>query len=127
MGDTALADFMGRYISWALEIYQRTARRMRLLGPFGQIPFPMPSPFASYEQHEERGAWGPEEPDPAGYPEDDEPVDREPPPPPPARKPRRAKGKAPEAPAATAPHRDDVASLRHELEELKRILLDKTK
>ncbi|TNF29585.1 MAG: hypothetical protein EP329_15420, partial [Deltaproteobacteria bacterium] len=41
MGDDALAEFFGRYVTWALDVYLRLkqgARSMTSYGPFGQMP-----------------------------------------------------------------------------------------
>jgi hypothetical protein len=46
MGDEPLADFLGRYVSWALEMYlQARAGLGSLYNPFaGLRPFPAPVP-----------------------------------------------------------------------------------
>ncbi len=84
LGDEALAEFMGRYVAWALEVYTRVRQGMQALpwSPFGAgggFGFGAPAPAS-----------------PAPVPQA-QPV---PPPPPPAK--------------------DDLATLRKELEALKK-------
>jgi polyhydroxyalkanoate synthesis repressor PhaR len=89
MGDDALAEFLGQYVTWALEVYLQTKQGLQAMAPF--------NPFGSYGLPRSLGMGGPAWP------------------PPPA--PRQAP-----APPAGA---DDVASLRRELEELKKSLKKK--
>jgi polyhydroxyalkanoate synthesis repressor PhaR len=42
MGDDALAEFLGQYVSWALEVYLQTRQGLQSMGPFN--PF---SPYAA--------------------------------------------------------------------------------
>ena len=63
MGDEPLADFLGRYVSWALEMYLQTRSGLgSLYNPFSALrPFPAPPP-----QERPRG------PEPAAPPGRDE-------------------------------------------------------
>jgi polyhydroxyalkanoate synthesis repressor PhaR len=81
LGDDALADFFGRYVSAALEMYLQARHGMQAMQPFY-------NPFAA--------AMGPGA---FGMP----------------------------APAATPPAADDIATLRRELDELKRAVSKKKK
>ena len=84
MGDDALAEFLGQYVTWALEVYLQTRQGVQSMAPF--------NPFAAYLQPRAFAAA------PAWTA-----------PPPPARK-------------SSPPPSDDVASLRRELEDLKKTL-----
>jgi polyhydroxyalkanoate synthesis repressor PhaR len=95
MREDALAEFLGRYLSWALAVYQQVRQGARTIAPYN--PFAM-APFAATNALARLLTGG------ADW--------SEPPPPPPA-------SSAP-APAGGAP--DDVAELRRELEELKKSL-----
>jgi polyhydroxyalkanoate synthesis repressor PhaR len=86
MGDNALAEFLGQYVTWALEIYLQTKKGVRAMAPFN--PFLAPGAGLS-----------------------------------------RLFGLGPTAPAATRPPAaaraaqapgDDVATMRRELEQLKK-------
>jgi len=88
MGDSALAEFLGQYVTWALEVYLQTKQGVQAMAPFNPF-YGVPRAFGMGGP----GAW---------------------PSAPPA--PRQA-----QAPAAP----DDVAALRRELEELKKILKKK--
>lgn len=81
MGDDSLAEFLGQYVTWALEVYLQTKQGVQTMGPF--------NPFASFGL-----------PRPFGF------------------TPPRPAAPAP-APAAAG---EDLASLRKELEELKKSL-----
>ncbi|GMV41534.1 MAG: hypothetical protein AMXMBFR64_32500 [Myxococcales bacterium] len=98
MGDLPFAEFMGRWVSWAFEVYMQARRGIGLfthLNPFASQPIPMP--FGR--------------PAPRSRPSAPvEPPDDEPPPDPDARDDRTAS-------------RDEVAALRKELDELKQLLL----
>lgn len=86
MGDDALAEFLGQYVTWALEIYLQTRQGLQAMSPF--------NPFAG-------SLYGPA----GGFP--------------------RAFGTGgPGWPGASrpAPGEDEVASLRRELDELKKNL-----
>ena len=76
MGDDALAEFFGRYISWALELYlgaRASAQAMAPLNPLATLPFSASSALACFfaqspaEANEEANETGPtpEEPPPA--------------------------------------------------------------
>ena len=88
MGDDALAEFLGQYVTWALEVYLQAKQGMQGMGPF--------NPFAGYGLPRAFGMGG------QGWS------------PPPPRQP-------PAAPTSG----EDVASLRRELEELKKSLKKK--
>ncbi len=93
MQDDALAEFFGRYVSSALEIYNQTRSSVQQVSPyfpFAQVPLQAADAFF-------RLFSGGAPPRPA--------------PPPPAPEPEPA-----------APPRDDVADLRRELEDLKRTI-----
>jgi polyhydroxyalkanoate synthesis repressor PhaR len=95
MQDDALAEFFGRYVSAALELYNQARSGVQQVTPyfpFAQVPLQAADAFF-------RMFSGGPPPRPA-------------PPPPPPREPE------PEPP----PPRDDVADLRRELEELKRAI-----
>jgi polyhydroxyalkanoate synthesis repressor PhaR len=92
MGDDALAEFLGRYVTWALEIYLHAKKGIGALAPFA--PFGAFSPFSSFMPP----FGGPSPPPP--------PVDATPSPP----------------PEPVAGRDDDVAELRREVEELKKSL-----
>jgi len=91
MGDDALAEFLGQYVSWALEVYLQAKQGIQSVGPFNPFgAFGMPGAFRM----------------------------------PPAPWPAAPQG----APApAPQPGSDDVATLRRELEELKRSLKKKSR
>jgi polyhydroxyalkanoate synthesis repressor PhaR len=96
MREDALAEFMGRWMSWALAVYQQArqgARTMAAYNPLAMAPFAATNALARLLNG------------PAHWSE------QEAPPPPP-----------PEPPAAPEPSTNDVAELRRELEELKRSL-----
>jgi len=92
MGDDALAEFFGRYVTWALEIYLQTKQSARSLGPLNPFAALSGNPFL-------RGMMGGMSPW----------GDMQPPMPQPP---------APEPPRET--RSDDVAELRRELEALKK-------
>lgn len=101
MGDDALGEFFGRYMTAALEIYLQTkqgAQALTSYNPFS-LPFGAGEAFGRLVQG-------------MGWP--------------PARHSAPQQGSAPQAPqpaaAAAAPERDAVADLRRELEELKQSL-----
>jgi polyhydroxyalkanoate synthesis repressor PhaR len=97
MGDDALAEFFGRYVSWALETYvqaRQGAQQLAAMNPFAPYPFMGGmggNPFGSFFRSE-------------------------PPPAPPA-----------PSPPPTAAPREDVADLRRELDELRAELRKKRK
>lgn len=93
MGDDALAEFLGRYVTWALELYLHARQGMGAFSPFSafssfmpQLAVPPPRPATPVDARE------PEPPPPS------------PPPPPPAAR------------------DEEVAELRRELLELKKSL-----
>jgi polyhydroxyalkanoate synthesis repressor PhaR len=95
MGDDSLAEFLGRWMSWALAAYQQArsgARTVAQYNPLAMAPFTAANALARLLNGP--AAWG----------------DPEPPPPPVAPEPATAQG-------------SDVAELRRELEEIKRSLL----
>lgn len=93
MGDDALADFFGRWVYWALEVYLQTKQSARSLGPLN--PFnAFSNPFARVLGS--MSPWGEQAQAPAQ------------PPPPPAPPPDRTS------------QGDDIATLRRELDALKR-------
>ena len=97
MGDDALAEFFGRFLSTALELYfqaKQGAQAISPYNPFASVPFAATNALARLLL----GGWGGEQPAAA-------------PPPPPA--PQQAAPPAPDS---------DVAALRREMEELKRSL-----
>jgi len=103
MRDDALAEFMGRWMTWALAVYtqaQKGARAVAAYNPLVMAPFAATNALARLLNGPAQ--WTAE--DVAAAP----PPPPEPPPPPPE-----------EAPSASS---DDVAQLRRELEELKKSL-----
>ena len=103
MGDDALAEFFGRYMTWALEVYLRVKQGATAMAPYN--PFVM-APFAATNALARMFTGGGNRA---------EHWDETPPPPP---------APAPPPPAAAATS-DDVADLRRELEELKKSLRKK--
>jgi polyhydroxyalkanoate synthesis repressor PhaR len=99
MGDDALAEFFGAYVSSALELYvqaRQGAQAMVPYNPFAQIPFAATNAFARMF-----GGWGPSPP-----PQQ---------PPRPAPEPKKKRKAEPDTAS-------QVAELRRELEELKAAL-----
>ena len=93
MREDALAEFMGRWMTWALAVYNQTrlgARSLSAYNPLAMAPFAATNALARLLNG------------PAPW------SDHEPPPPP------------PEAPAPPEPQNDDVAQLRREVDELKK-------
>jgi polyhydroxyalkanoate synthesis repressor PhaR len=108
MGDDALTEFFGMYLSGALELYlsaRSGAQAMIPYNPFAQLPNPFARMF---------GGWGPPPPRPASPPP-------EPPRPPEPKK----RGKKRAAAADEDDTADAVAALRRELDELKAALRSK--
>jgi len=85
MGDDALAEFLGRYVSWALEMYLHAKQGMGAFGAF--------SPFSAFS--------------------------------PPFAAPARRTPQVEPPPALT--REDDVAELRRELEDLKKLVRKRTR
>ena len=96
MQDDALAEFFGRYVSGALELYNQTRSGVQQITPY--FPFAQ-MPLQAADAFFRMFSGGPA-PRPA-------------PPPPP---------REPEPEPERAPARDDVADLRRELEELKKVI-----
>jgi polyhydroxyalkanoate synthesis repressor PhaR len=109
MGDDALAEFLGRYMSWAMELYLHAKQGSNALfpmNPLAQLPFTASNvfarmimgknPFRERDPNERRAL-------PREAFDDEPPPESTPPPPAPT-------------------HAEDVADLRRELEELKRSL-----
>ncbi len=96
MRDDALAEFLGRYLSWALAVYQQARQGARTIAPYNplaMVPFAATNALARLLTGGQE--WGEPLPPPVAVP-------------------------APAPPAGPAP--DDVAELRKELEELKKSL-----
>jgi len=88
MGDDALAEFLGQYVSWALEVYLQTRQGLHSMTPFNPFGgFSLPRSFSLPQP-----PWS---------------------------------GPAQSTPSPPAPAADDVATLRRELEELKKSLKKK--
>jgi polyhydroxyalkanoate synthesis repressor PhaR len=107
MRDDALAEFMGRWMTWALAVYtqaQKGARAVAAYNPLVMAPFAATNALARLLNAPAH--WNAEDVGAAPPP----PAPEAPPPPPPV---------VEEAPSATS---DDVAQLRRELEELKKSL-----
>jgi len=116
LGDDALAEFFGRYVSGALELYlqaKRGAQRVAPFNPFATLPFQATNALARMWMGGSFGAEPEEAPPPyrsephAPAPYEDQPEPDEEPEPP------AATGRAPS-------QNDEIAELRRELEELKR-------
>ena len=107
LGDDALAEFFGRYVTGALEVYlsaRRGADALSPYNPFAQLPFAAGDALARLWMASPLGGRGA-------------------PPPPAAEPPPHDIG--PDTGAGRA-ERDDLADLRRELEELKRAVRDQT-
>jgi polyhydroxyalkanoate synthesis repressor PhaR len=104
MEDDALAEFFGRYVTWALEVYLTTKRSAKVLGPLDPFSLVSKNPLLRlFGQSVPPRQWG-------GPPARDlMTMDEEPIPP----------MSPPEAPRDGASS-NDVAELRRELEELKK-------
>ncbi len=94
MRDDALAEFFGRYIAWALEVYLKLKQGARLWNPLAGLGLGAPELLARLLRHGPGGDEPP--PPPPPFPDD-------PPPPPPLAS-------------------DDLADLRRELAELRRVV-----
>lgn len=109
VGELPFSEFMGRWVSWAFEVYMQARRGFGMLShinPFGSLPIPMP--VMGHKQDARRRAPEPP-PEPTwGTPDEGEEPDAEPQPP------SKRRG-------------DDVAELRKELDELKQLLLQRMK
>jgi polyhydroxyalkanoate synthesis repressor PhaR len=103
MGDDALAEFLGQYMTTALDLYLRAkqgANALAPFNPFANIPFATTSALARMLLAGGLG-WGETSPPPPP-----EPSPSPPPPPPP--------------PPSTSPSSSELAELRREIGELKR-------
>jgi polyhydroxyalkanoate synthesis repressor PhaR len=112
LGDEALAEFLGRYMSATLELYlqaRQGAQQVSQYNPLALLPFTSTSTLARLLGG--LTGWTGGTPPPAPPP----PASAAPPPPP-------APAAAPAAAAVTPASSSDVAALREELEELKRSL-----
>jgi polyhydroxyalkanoate synthesis repressor PhaR len=101
MRDESLAEFLGRYLSGALDLYLQAkdaAQTIAPYNPFATLPFAATSALA--RMFSGAGAW------------------HEPPPPPP---------RPAEPPRESSREADDVAALRREVEELKEVMRGKRK
>jgi polyhydroxyalkanoate synthesis repressor PhaR len=102
LGDDALAEFFGRYVTGALELYlsaKRGAQAVAPFNPFATLPFSATDALARLWMSSPFGAGG-QQPSPAPPHGWDAPT--------------------PEPAAVPEPAADDVAELRREIEELKR-------
>lgn len=106
MQDDALAEFFGRYVSGALELYNQARSGVQQVTPY--FPFAQ-MPLQAADAFFRMFAGGPA---PRTAPPPSSPSASSPPPPPPPREPEPER----------APPRDDVADLRRELEELKQAI-----
>lgn len=132
LGDDALAEFLGRYLSQALEMYlsaRRGLQQAAVFNPFATLPLSATEALARMWMASPYGGAG--APPPYGGAQSYAPA---PPYPPPAPAPEPFEGEeqgaeagAGSAPAGqgsaeTAAQRDEVAALRRELDELKRAI-----
>jgi polyhydroxyalkanoate synthesis repressor PhaR len=119
MGDDALAEFLGRFLTNALQLYlqaKQGAQYVTPVNPFAQVPFQATDAMARLFSGfgvPGLGSWPP-----AGFPGVSDPGAMPPSPPPPAPQQTRPSEQS------TA---DDVAELRRELDELKDALRRKPK
>ena len=111
MGDDALAEFLGRYMSTALELYLQAKQGAQALAPYNplaNVPFAVTNALARLIVGG-LGLGGPQPPPPGpAYAQWPEPAPPAPPP----------------SPPPPAPANNDVADLRRELEALKASLKD---
>jgi hypothetical protein len=151
MGDDALAEFLGRYMSWAMELYMHAKQGSNALfplNPLAQLPFTASNALARVLMGER--PWGARRDDKKPAPErrsslasgpSGAPVGKVPPPAP-SEPAIEVEGDADaetdetEAPRSSRPQElrasgnttaEDVAELRRELEELKRSLRSRTR
>lgn len=109
MGDDALAEFFGRYMAWALEVYVAMRQGAQALTPWN----PLSALLAQGSFNRLLGGL---------VPWSEPPVPRPPPPPAPADRASRLGSASAGAAAA-----DDIAALRREVEALKRAMGRKTR
>jgi polyhydroxyalkanoate synthesis repressor PhaR len=105
MGDDALAEFFGRYVTWTLEMYLKMKQGAQQIAPFNPLvmaPFAATNAIARMFTNaaDRRSPWE-QQPQPSAAPPMEPPPTPMPPPP---------------------PVSDDVADLRRELAELKAML-----
>lgn len=104
MRDDALAEFFGRYVTWALEVYLRLKEGARSVwNPFAGLGFGAPDLLARLMRGNHDGPHGPHN----GHHGDD--LDAPPPP-------------FPDEPPPTSNTQDELAELRREMDELKRAM-----
>lgn len=118
MGDDALAEFLGRYMSWAMELYLHAKTGTSTLfpmNPLAQLPFTASNALAKVIMGQNPFKKPVKERRPLPLQPEREVYEASPTPPPP-----------PPLPAADTTA-DDVAELRRELDELKRALLVQNK
>lgn len=126
MEDDALADFMGRYMSWAMEVYLQTKRQAQAIqpyNPFAALPFnttsalaQMLSPWGAPPPVPGQGQGAPGGyPPPPGFP----PGYGQPPQPGAPAEPEEGEG---DAAAQQSDSSDELAELRRELEAIKKAL-----
>lgn len=109
MSDDALAEFFGRYMTWALELYvqaKQGAQMMAPYNPFATLPFAAANAMARF--------FGGQNPQAAPPWEAPPPMGAAPPPP-----------EEPEPEAEGEEEKQDLADLKREVEELKRLLLNR--
>jgi polyhydroxyalkanoate synthesis repressor PhaR len=130
MGDEALAEFFGRYMTWALEIYMRARTQAQAISPFmplATVPFSATNALARMVMG--ASPWAQQQPMQAPIPQ---PMGSQPvmspddmPPPPPVQPPYYEGPPMPQAqaPAQVVPNGgatvDDLAAIRKELEALR--------
>lgn len=121
MGDEALAEFFGRYMTWALEIYMRARSQAQAISPYvplATVPFSATNALARMVLG--ASPWAAQQPPPP-MPSQPSMGPEDMPPPPPVQPPYY---EAPPQPAAQAPAQtgataDDLAAIRKELEALR--------
>lgn len=119
MGDDNLAEFFGQYMSWALELYlkfKQGYQNMAPFMPFAQM-FGQNNPFAQmFGQHTPwmQGGDGPQAPWKQSSP-------------PPAQSPSPIEPDEAPADAADEQKSEDVAELRHEMQQLKALMMEMAK
>lgn len=116
LSDDALAEFFSRYVTGALEVYLQAKRGLGAVAqysPLGQLPMAATDALARMWMGGMAGMpMGYGAPQPSAYqPAPPGPINVAPPPP-------------PDEPPVAAPPSDDMAAMRHELDELKQMLRD---
>jgi polyhydroxyalkanoate synthesis repressor PhaR len=99
LGDDALAEFLGQYMSLTMELYLRSVRGMQMMSPFNTsgIAHPIRDAFSRFFPMPFQGGWGGQRASSPAY------IDPEETPP----------------PSGRAASSDELAALRKEMEELK--------